>query len=146
MNAIFKLEQSQPQREDRREGCLKAHRRPSLSLETGENRPQIPDPETDYSLYQVGLPQVYSAAASDVQSSEHCGPEENIANWRWVPRNDTAPWPWAPWPGCREHPQDTGSTFQVLFNWTEGQNTGTGSRPPGDTGLLAATQTVQRTD
>lgn len=72
-------------------------------------------------------------------------PEENAANWRWVPRNDTAPWPRAPWPGCQEHPQDTGPTFQVLLNWTEGQNTGTSSRTPGDAGLLAATQTAQRT-
>lgn len=112
-------------------------------------RKEAPDPRfrnRDYSLYQVGLPQAYSAAASDVQSSEHCVPWGKCSQLEWVPTNDTAPWPRVPWPSCGEHPHNIGPTFQVLFNWTEGQNTGTSSRPPGDAGLLAATQTAQRTD
>ena len=118
-----------------------------VSEDTWEKRPQIPDSETEiipctksvcHRLIQL-QPQMFRA------QSTVC-PEENAANWKWVPTNDTAPWPRVPWPGCGEHPQNTGPTFQVLFNWTEGQNTGTGSRPPGDAGLLAATQTAQRTD
>ena len=95
-----------------------------VSEDMWEKKPQIPDSETEiipctksvcHRLIQL-QPQMFRA------QSTVC-PEENVANWRWVPTNDTAPWPRVPWPGCGEHPQNIGPTFQVLFNWTEGQNT-----------------------